>query len=153
MRTYGNDDIKVTFGSTKQGAEAKGGSIVKLDDKGNFVEAHSYGNFVERVKGGLKVTRPDGATITMIDGGMTIRNLVPKSVGVRDLCEIKSFTVRTVGQVRICRTDFVDGGHVEVTYSQDNQVLAVAGQNIAKTLTKDDEIIVSQGVSASGHVQ
>ncbi|MFS2200876.1 hypothetical protein [Pseudomonas sp. Pseusp3] len=62
----------------------------------------------------MKITRPDGATIIMNDGGVSIENLIPKSVGIRDLSHIESFTVRIEDQVRIYRMDFFGGGHVEV---------------------------------------
>ena len=101
----------------------------------------------------MRVTRPDGATISMIDGEITIENPVPKSVGIRDLSEIESFAVRTVNQTRIYRVDFLGDGHVEVTYSQDGKVLGVTGRNVNQTLNKDNEIICSQGQSLSGQVR
>ncbi|WP_449105750.1 hypothetical protein [Pseudomonas mohnii] len=86
----------------------------------------------------------------MIDGEITIENLVPKSVGIRDLSEIKSFAVRTEDQRRIYRVDFLGDGHVEVMYSQDGKVLEVTGRNVNQTLTNDNEIMCSQGKSVSG---
>ena len=98
----------------------------------------------------MKVTRPDGATMVMREGGVTIENIVPKSIGIRNLSEIESFAVRTQDQTRIYRVDFFGGGHVEVTYAQDGQVMEVTGQNLIHSLSKDNEIIVSQGDSATG---
>lgn len=147
------DDVTIAFDSTPPEPELKGESIIQLDDDGNFIEAHSYGNFVEPIEGGVRVTRPDGATISMIDGEITIENPVPKSVGIRDLSEIESFAVRTVNQTRIYRVDFLGDGHVEVTYSQDGKVLGVTGRNVNQTLNKDNEIICSQGKSVSGQAR
>ncbi|MDD2102451.1 hypothetical protein [Pseudomonas putida] len=98
----------------------------------------------------MKVTRPDGATMVMRDGSVTIENLVPKSIGIRNLSEIESFAVRTQDQTRIFRIDFVGGGHVEVTYAHDGQVREVTGQNLQQTISKDNAIIVSQGDSSTG---
>lgn len=100
------DDVTIAFDSNPSEPELKGESIILLDEEGNFIEAHSYGNFVERIEGGVRVTRPDGVTISMIDGDITLENLVPKSVGIRDMSEIESFAVRTVDQTRIYRMDF-----------------------------------------------
>jgi len=111
-----------------------------------------HGHVIEKIKGGMKVTRPDGSTIILNDGEVTIENLVPKSVGIRSLSEIESFAVRTQDQTRIFRLDFIGGGHVEVTYAQDGRVMGVTGQNIKQSITKDNEIIVSQGDSASVQV-
>lgn len=112
-----------------------------------------FGSVAEKIEGGMKITRPDGVTMIMHDGGgVTIENLIPKSVGIRDVSEIESFAVRTVEQTRICRIDFFGGGHVEIAYSQDGQVMGVNGQNLKQTITKDDEVIVSQGDSASGQM-
>jgi hypothetical protein len=80
---------------------------ILLDDEGSFIEAHSYGTFVERIEGGVRVTCPDGSTIIMIDGEITIENIVPKSVGFWNLSEIESFVVQTVDQTRIYRLDFL----------------------------------------------
>jgi hypothetical protein len=144
------DDVTIAFDSAPSEPKLEGESIIQLDHDGNFIEAHSYGNFVERIEGGLRITRPDGATISMIDGEITIENLVPKSVGIRDLSEIESFAVRTEDQRRIYRVDFLGDGHVEVTYSQDGKVLEVTGRNVNQTLNKDNEIICSQVKSVSG---
>ena len=88
------DDITIGFLPTSPGPEVEGASIILLDDDGKFIEAHSYGNFIERIEGGVQITRPDGATITLIDGEITVDNLVPKSVGIRDFSDIESFEVR-----------------------------------------------------------
>jgi hypothetical protein len=138
-------DRLVTFkiGGGRSQPKTHGYFRPSLDDQGNFIEAHSYGNFVERIEGGVRITRPDGSTIIMIDGDITIENLVPKSVGIRDLSEIESFAVRTVDQTRIYRMDFFGGGHIEVAYSQDGKVMGFTGQNFNQTLTKDNEVICS----------
>jgi len=146
------DDVTIAFDSAPSEPKLEGESIIQLDHDGNFIEAHSYGNFVERIEGGVRVTRPDGVTISMIDGDITIENLVAKSVGIRDLSEIESFEMRTVNETRIYRMDFLGGGHVEVTYLQDGQLLGVTGQNLKQTITKDHEVIFSQGNSASDQV-
>lgn len=144
------DDITITFGPTPPDPGVEGESIILLDDQGKFTEAHSYGNFIERIEGGVRVIRPDGATISMIDGEIIIENLVPKSVGIRDFSDIESFTARTVDQTRICRMDFLGGGHIEVAYSQDGRVLGFQGQNFKHTLTKENEVLVGRRDSASG---
>lgn len=100
----------------------------------------------------MKVTRRDGATIVMREGSVTIESFAPKSVGIRDLSKIESFAVRAVAQTRITRIGFIGGGHVEVTYSQDNQVMEVTGRNLKQTISKDNEIFVRQGDSACGQV-
>ena len=110
MSKHPKDDITVVFDHASPEAELKGKNIVKLDNEGNFLEAHSYGSFVERVEGGMRLTRPDGATLNLIDGNMTIENLVPKSVGILDLSDVESFAVRTVNKARIYRIDFCGGG-------------------------------------------
>lgn len=107
MSTNKKDDVAIAFDSTPTEPELEGASIILLDDEGNFIEAHSYGNFVEKIEGGVRVTRSDGSTIIMIDGEITIENLVPKSVGFQNLSEIESFAMRTVEQTRIYRVDFL----------------------------------------------
>jgi len=144
------DDVTIAFDSASSEPKLEGESIILLDHEGNFIEAHSYGNFVERIDGGVRIARPDGSTVIMIDGEITIENLVPKSVGFRDLSEIESFAVRTVDQRRIYSVDFLGDGHIEVVYSQDGKVLGVTGRNVSQTLNKDNEIICSQGQSVSG---
>ena len=146
------DDVTIAFDSAPSEPKLEGESIIQLDHDGNFIEAHSYGNFVKRIEGGVRVTRPDGVTISMIDGDITIENLVAKSVGIRDLSEIESFEMRTVNETRIYRMDFLGCGHVEVTYLQDGQLLGVTGQNLKQTIMRDHEVIFSQGNSASDQV-
>jgi hypothetical protein len=68
----------------------------------------------------------------MIDGEITIENLVPKSVGFRNLSEIESFAVRTVGQTRIYRVDFFGDGHIEVAYSQDGKVMGFTVETLTE---------------------
>jgi len=152
MSKHPEDDITVVFDHTPAGAEFKGQNIVQLDDEGNFIEAHSHGSFVEKIEGGMRLTRPDGVTVSVIDGNVTLENLIPNSVGVRDLSEIESFAVRTVDKIRIYRIDFLSGGHVEVTYSKDDQVMEFTGRNFKQTLTKDNEIIVSRLHAAGDQV-
>jgi len=150
MRKNKKDDVTIAFDSIPPEPELVGEGIIQLDDDGNFIEAHSYGNFVERIEGGVRVTRPDGSTISMIDGDITIENLVPKLVGIRDLSEIETIAVRTVDQTRIYRMDFFSGGHVEVAYSQHGRVMGFSGRNFNQRLTIDNEVIVAQGHSVSG---
>ena len=144
MNKNKKDDVTIAFHPNPPGPEVEGESIILLDDEGKFVEAHSYGNFIERIEGGVRLTRPDGSTISMIDGEITIDNLVPKSVGIRDFSDIESFVVRTEEQTRICCVGFCGGGHIEVAYSQEGQVLGFRGRNFKQQLTKDNEIIVGR---------
>ncbi|MCW8275142.1 hypothetical protein IMF27_05020 [Pseudomonas sp. PCH199] len=143
MNNY--DDITVTFTPLSPGDKVEGCAIVQFDDNGKFVEAHAFGNFAEKIEGGVRVTRPDGSTITMKNGDITIEDILAKSVGIRDLSEVKSFAVRTVDQTRIYCLDFFGGGYLEVVYSQDGQMLELTSQNLKQTLTNDNEIIVRQG--------
>jgi len=152
MSKFESDDITIAFDPTPPEAEVKGKSIVQLDSQGNFIEAHSHGSFVEKIEGGMRLTRPDGATMNLIDGNMTIENLVPKSVGILDLSDVESFAVRTVNKARIYRIDFFGGGHIEVAYSQDGQVLKYTGRSLKQTLTQDNEIIVSRLHAAGDQV-
>jgi WD40 repeat protein len=149
MSKSNKDDVTLTFNPSPPRPDVEGETIVQLDDQGHFIEAHSYGNFVERIEGGVRVTRPDGSTISMIDGELIIENLSPKSVGIQDLSEIESFLVRTVDEKRIYRIDFFGGGYIEVAYSKDGQVKGYSGRNFNQTLTKDNEIIVSRRSSAN----
>ena len=146
--------INVEFETVPQGAEtAAGEGNVQVDREGNFVGAQVSGSVVEKVEGGMKVTRPDGAIVFLHEAGnITIENLIPKSVGVEDLFEIESFAMRTVDQLRIYRVEYVGGGYVEVTYSQEGQVIGLIGHNIKQSISKDNEILVRQGDSASGQV-
>jgi len=150
MSKKSKDDVTVTFTPASPGAETEGLSIVQFDAEGQFKEAHCFGNFAEKIDGGVRVFRPDGTTITMKDGSITIENLVPKLVGIRNLSEIESCAVKTVGQTRICRMDFFGGGHFEVVYSHDGKVIEYSGQNIYQTLTNDNEVIVSRSDFDSG---
>lgn len=144
---------RITFEMHSPGMEVPAGeSSSEVDDEGYVLLGKVHGHVIEKIKGGMKVTRPDGSTIILNDGEVTIENLVPKSVGIRSLSEIESFAVRTQDQTRIFRLDFIGGGHVEVTYAQDGRVMGVTGQNIKQSITKDNEIIVSQGDSASVQV-
>ncbi|WP_447803164.1 hypothetical protein [Pseudomonas serbica] len=144
-------DDKITFEIHTPETEVPAGkSVLHLDDENNVLGGQVYGHVIEKIEGGMKVTRPDGATMVMRDGSVTIENLVPKSIGIRNLSEIESFAVRTQDQTRIFRIDFVGGGHVEVTYAHDGQVKEVTGQNLQQTISKDNAIIVSQGDSSTG---
>jgi hypothetical protein len=146
-------DDKITFEIIPQKPEAPAGeSSLQVDDEGYVLGGKVHGHVIEKIEGGMRVTRPDGSTMVMQDGNVTIENLVPKSIGIKNLFEIESFAVRTQDQTRIYRLDFVGGGHVEVTYSQDGRVMEVSGHNVQQSITKDNEIIVSQGDSASGPV-
>ena len=154
MRKFKAGDIDVTFDASLQEAEATvGESTIQVDLEGNFIDGQVFGNVLEKIEGGIKITRPDGSTLVMHDGGaVTVENLVPKTVGVRDLSEIKAFAMRTEDQTRIYRIDFFSGSYLEVTYLQDGQVMEFTGQNLKQSITKDNEIIVSQGDSVSGQV-
>ncbi|MNT73978.1 hypothetical protein D3C72_2127420 [compost metagenome] len=57
-----------------------GKSVLHLDDENNVLGGQVYGHVIEKIEGGMKVTRPDGATMVMRDGSVTIENLVPKSI-------------------------------------------------------------------------
>jgi hypothetical protein len=146
--------INVEFEAAPQGTETTAGDgYVQVDREGNFVGAQVSGGVVEKVEGGVKVTRPDGAIVFLHDAGnITIENMIPKSVGVEDLFEIESFAMRTVDQLRIYRVEYFGGGYVEVTYSQEGQVIGLIGHNIKQSISKDNEILVRQGDSASGQV-
>ncbi|MEB2626195.1 hypothetical protein [Pseudomonas sp. YuFO8] len=144
-------DDKITFEIHTPETEVPAGkSVLHLDDENNVLGGQVYGHVIEKIEGGMKVTRPDGATMVMRDGSVTIENLVPKSIGIRNLSEIESFAVRTQNHTRIFRMDFVGGGHVEVTYAHDGQVREVTGQNLQQTISKDNAIIVRQGDSSTG---
>ena len=93
MSTPKNDDVKITFGTAPSTPGVEGKSIVQYDNQGQFMEAHSYGNFVEKIEGGVRVFRPDGVTISIVDGDITMEHLIPKSVGIRDISEVESLTV------------------------------------------------------------
>ena len=139
-----NDDVTITFDTAPPTPGVEGETIVQYDEQGMFKEAHSYGNFVEKIEGGVRVTRPDGVTISMVNGDTTIEHLMPKSVGIMDISEIESLTVRTVDQTRIYRMDFLEGGYIEVAYSQDGQVTGFTGRNIKQSLSQDNELMVSR---------
>ncbi|WP_325948306.1 hypothetical protein [Pseudomonas putida] len=143
------NDINVSFTSLTPSADTEGCAIVQFDDNGKFAEAHAYGNFVEKIEGGMRLTRPDGSTITMQEGEITIENLLTKCVGIRDLSEIESLAVRTVDQLRIYRIDFFGGGHIEVVYTHDGQLLEYAGNNFGQRITNDNEVIVGARSSAT----
>lgn len=146
-------DDRITFEIIPQKPKVPvGENTLQLDDEGYVIGGKVQGHVIEKIEGGMKVTRPDGSTMVLQDGNVTIENIVPKSVGIQNLSEIESFAVRTQDQTRIYQLDFFGGGHAEVTYSQDGRVMEVTGQGFKQTITKDNEIIVSQGDSASGQV-
>ena len=146
--------INEEFEADPQGAETTTDDCyVQVDQEGNVLSAQVCGSVVEKVDGGIKVTRPDGSIVYRQDGGnIRIENLIPKSVGIEDLSEIESFAMRTVNGMRIYRVNYVGGGYVEVTYSKEGQVIGLIGYNIEQTISKDNEILVRQGKSASGQV-
>lgn len=149
MSNHKKNDVTIECEPAPPRLEVEAETIVQWDDRGMFMEAHSYGNFVERSEGGVRGIRPDGVTISMIDGDITIENLIPKSVGIRDISEIESLAVRTADQTRIYRMDFFDGGDIEVAHSQDGQVKGFTGRNFNQTLNQNNEAIVSRGHSAN----
>ena len=144
----------VEFEAGPDGAELTAGdSTVKLDREGNFIGAEAFGNVMEKVEGGMKITRPDGSVMLVHDtGGVTIENLTPKSVGVKSLADIASYVVRQEGQLSIHRIEFVNGGHVEVSYAPNGAVTGCSGHNISQTISKDNEILYGTGDSSSGAV-
>ena len=144
MSTPKNDDVKITFGTAPSTPGVEGESIVLYDDQGQFREAHSYGNFVEKIEGGVRVFRPDGVTISIVDGDITMEHLIPKSVGIRDISEVESLTVRTVDETRIYRVEFFEGGHIEVVYSQEGDVMEFTGQNVSQTLSQNNDLMISR---------
>ena len=139
-----NDDVTITFDTAPPTPGVEGETIVQYDEQGMFKEAHSYGNFVEKIEGGVRVTRPDGVTISMVDGDTTIEHLIPKSVGIKDISEVESLTVRTVDQTRIYRVEFFEGGHIEVGYSQEGDVMEFTGQHVSQTLSQNNDLMISQ---------
>jgi len=146
--------INVVFEAVPQGAEtASSDGYVLLDNEGNFAGANVSGSVVEKVDGGVKVSRPDGATVFLHEAGdITIENMIPKSVGIQELFEIESFAMRTVDQLRIYRVEYFGGGYVEVTYSQEGQMIDLVGHNILQSISKDNEILVRQRGSANAQV-
>ena len=146
--------INVEFEAAPPGAETTADDgYVQVDREGNFVGAQVSGSVVEKVEGGMKVTRPDGARVFLHEAGyITIENMTPKSVGIEELFEIESFAMRTVDELRIYRVEYFGGGYVEVTYSPEGQVIGLIGHNIKQSISKDNEILVRQGDSASGQV-
>lgn len=148
MKKSDKDPIAVEFGPLFSDAQAKGESIVLLDAQGHLVEAHAYGNFVEKIDGGMRLTRPDGVSVSVIDGEMFIENLVPKAVGIRDLSEVESFSVKVKEQARTCRVEFQGGGHLQIVYSPDGQVMELSGHNLKQTLSKDNTLVFAKGDSA-----
>ena len=146
--------INVEFEAAPQGAETTADDgYVQVDREGNFVGAQISGCVVEKVEGCVKVTRPAGAIMFLDEAGhITVENMTTKSVGIENLFEIESFAMRTVDQLRIYRVEYFGGGYVEVTYSQEGQVIELIGYNIKQSISKDNEILVRQGDSANGQV-
>lgn len=152
---------KTKIGDTEFGVEAIqdgaeftiGDSKVQVDSQGQLIGAQAFGNIIECVDGGIKVTRPDGSTMTLDkDGKTTIEDLTPKSIGIKDLAEIELYTVTVSDQSRIHRIDFVNGGNCEVSYTPSGTFSSLSGSNVQQSINKDNEILISQGEKASGTV-
>ena len=148
----GDTGIEVDVGP--EGAELTvGESTVKVDTAGNFIGGEAFGNVMEKIEGGMKITRPDGSVMIMHDaGGITIENLTPKTVGVKNLADIVSYAVRQENELHIHRVEFINGGHVEVSYAANGSVVGCSGHNLSQTINKDNEILYGTGDSASGPV-
>lgn len=141
------DDASIEFEGESNGTELTvGDSTVKLDSEGNVISAEAYGNVLESVDGGMKITRPDGSVMVVDEnGGLTIHNLSPKTVGIQNLAEILSYVVREENQSRIHHIDFINGGHVEVIYAPNGKLASCSGNNITQTISKDNEILYGSG--------
>lgn len=130
-----------------------GENKVQLDHQGNFVGATAFGNVLAVVDGEMRITRPDGSVMIINEtGGVTIQNLMPKSVGIQDLSKVESYVVQEKAEGVVHRVDFVGGGHLEATYTQTGAFVKLSGNNIVQSINNDNEILVSQGNSASGPV-
>ena len=147
-------DTDVEFEPSAEGAEFTiGEHKVQVDSQGQLIGAQAFGNTFEKVDGGMKITRPDGSSMTMHENGeVTVANLIPKSIGIKDLSEVESCSVQATGHTRTHRITFVNGGHVEVIYGPDGKFSSLSGNNIQQSISKDNEILLSQGNKASGTV-
>lgn len=148
----GDTDVEVE--ASPDGAEVTvGESKVQLDNNGNIVGAQAFGTHMERVEGGMKITRPDGSVMIMHDsGGVTMQNLTPKSVGIKDLTQVKSHSVDETAEGCVHRIDFVGGGYFETTYSKIGIFVSMTGNNVSQSINNENEILVGQGTAASGQV-
>ena len=145
-------DTDFEFEQLADGAEiSAAGTKVQIDNNGDFVSAKAFGNLMEKTADGMRITRPDGSTMTIHDdGSISVDNLIPKSVGIRDLSEIESYTIQNSAQGQLHKILFVNGGSLEVIYTNEGKFASLSGQNIQQTVTNDNEIFLSQGNKTTG---
>ena len=147
-------DTGLEFEQLAEGGEFTAGETkVQVDSRGGLIGAQAFGNVIERTADGMKITRPDGSTMIMReDGGLSIQNITPKSVGIKDLADVESYTVRTDDQGSTHKINFVTGGHVEVNYAPDGKFTSLSGSNVQQSINVDNEILLGQGDKPSSAV-
>jgi hypothetical protein len=139
----GDTDIELEAGPT--------GVELTMDGQKVRFDQAAFDNTMEKVDGGMRITRPDGVALVMWnDGNVTIENLTPTSLGIKNLAEVKSYSIQTVNQVNVHRVEFAGGGYIEVSYAQSGAVLGLSGHNIFQSINADREILIGQGKSATG---
>lgn len=115
---------------------------IHVDDQGNFISGEAHGNKIEQVSEGIKITRPSGMQLMMNDDGSITLLTPPKSVGIRDLSEVKSYTIEKNGDGPIHHIEFLSGGNAQVAFTTDGQFKDISGTKLMQCINKDDELLL-----------
>lgn len=139
----GDQEIDVNVGP--EGAEfSVGEGKVQVDAQGRLIGAEAYGNVIKKVDGGMLITRPNGSQFLMGDDGTQKMLTMPKSVGIRDIINVASYTVSTNGESSTHCVTFKDGGYANVQYTLDGQISGFSGHHLSQSLNDENEMLIWQ---------
>ena len=140
----GDQEIDVNVGP--EGAEfglGDGGKI-KVDGQGRLVGAEAFGNTIQKVEGGMLITRANGSQFLMGDDGNQSLLTMPKSIGIRDMSNVASYTISKNSDGSTHRVTFEDGGYANVEYTLDGKIAGFSGHHLSQSLNEENEMLVWQ---------
>ena len=70
-----------------------------------------------------------------------------KSVGFKNITDLKSHVIMREGDLTVHKAEFNDGGHVKIAYTAQGKLVDFSGQKISQSITKDNEILIYSSTS------
>jgi hypothetical protein len=115
----------------------------------NKLSTEIYGHKLELDDGVTRLETKSGASVTLgKDGNAGIDMEKINRVGVSNILDLKSYSIKTDGGITAHKIEFNDGGNFTISYHANGKLIQCSGEKVSIQLPADEKGAMVVGQSA-----